>query len=88
MNEKKAKELRRNVLFQFGSGLTVYDEIPVKQNKIYTGKLNDDGTEQFYVFPSITRRLGECPRKHYQAMKRGQAHETMPPNNPGVHSTQ
>lgn len=78
MNEKKAKLLRRSVLFQVGHVPTKYDDEIVKQTKVETNRLevngsfvlNKKGEKEFFLRPSITRTLAKCTRSTYQQAKK------------------
>jgi hypothetical protein len=91
MNDKQVKKIRRECLFSFGDGPTVYDDKIVAHRRVNTNRLNPDGTfvvvedkgkkvKEFYSFPCVTRKLAECPRRHYQQMKKG-IHANLPIGN-------
>jgi hypothetical protein len=71
MRAVKAKHLR-NVARALGEGLpvNVSNNHPQRPKKIFTGELNEDGTQKFIIITPIVRKLGDCQRKIYQDLKR------------------
>ena len=69
MRATKAKALRQQAAQVELLKTTVYKDKQHKPRKLYSGRINPDGTQHYYIITPVTRTLGHCERGLYQHLK-------------------
>lgn len=74
MRAIKAKALRQQASIKASKyklhAQTFYQDKQHKPRKLYSGRINPDGTQHYHIITPVTRSLGQCQRKLYQDLKK------------------